>query len=479
MIPLQLVQQPTKASRIVAYPFGDTSAILYHSLLNQPEKLDFEDAAERDTFLSELNGSGVETGLDDLDQLLSTDDTAARSQVRSRQERYTADTRSLVNWFSLMTAEVCNLGCSYCIAGRNMDDAASKRSILMPFEIAKAGIDWYHSLVTRTQRRAYVNFSGGEPLANRDVTLRAASYARGLFADFPLEMSINTNATLVDNEVAAHLSANRVAIATSLDGVPAASDAVRVTKAGLGASSRILDGWRRLMDAGCELTGFMATINDKNYHHLDTGIIDFAREWGFSWVRVSYDVLHLLHVPVAQAAERVWSIYQYGRKHGITVEGFWTTAIHNLTQSATGGGKVAFFCGAVLGETISVHPDGRLSACGFSSGNFGNVRQADAFNWDLHRELVSSYYAGARDFCHGCEIEGSCAGGCNISRELSSCNGNDSAIRYSCDLYREMTKRLLLAHFEDEPVAEPGAAADGGRDPGFSEFTVAQRGRRC
>jgi hypothetical protein len=28
-------------------------------------------------------------------------------------------------------------------------------------------------------------------------------------------------------------------------------------------------------------------------------------------------------------------------------------------------------------------------------------------------------------------------------------------------------------------AAEPVAAADGGRDAGFSEFTVAQRGRRC
>ncbi len=27
--------------------------------------------------------------------------------------------------------------------------------------------------------------------------------------------------------------------------------------------------------------------------------------------------------------------------------------------------------------------------------------------------------------------------------------------------------------------AEPVAAADGGRDTGFSKFTVAQRGRRC
>jgi hypothetical protein len=30
-----------------------------------------------------------------------------------------------------------------------------------------------------------------------------------------------------------------------------------------------------------------------------------------------------------------------------------------------------------------------------------------------------------------------------------------------------------------ESLAEQAAAADGGRDTGFSEFTVARRGRRC
>lgn len=436
-----------KTSRIVAHPLNDSDVVLYHSLLNTPQKLEFADSTNRDSFLHLLETNDVETGLPDLDELLSLSDDDARARARLSQERYTQDTRAKVNWFSLMTAEVCNLGCSYCIAGRNMNDAASKRSVLMPWDIAKAGIDWYHGLVTASQPSASINFSGGEPLANRDITLKATTYAREMFGDFPLDMSINTNATLVDDKVAGVLSAKRVVISTSLDGVPAISNAVRVTRAGLGASARILAGWRKLLDAGCELTGFMATVNDKNFAQLDTGIIDFARQWGFSWVRVAYDVIHLLHIPVVEAVERVWSIYEYGQQHGINVEGFWTTPVHNLVQSTTGGLQKAFFCGAVSGKTISMHPDGRVSACGFSSGSFGNIRQPETLQWGAHRDLVHSYYPGDRQFCRGCEIEGSCAGGCNISRELSTAIKDDSAIRYNCDLYRAMTKKLLLHHF--------------------------------
>jgi uncharacterized protein len=436
-----------RTARIIAEPVSDREVVLYHSLLNTPQKLEFADSSDRDSFLLLVETNDVETGLPDLDELLSLSDDEARERARLLQACYTQNTRSKVNWFSLMTAEVCNLGCSYCIAGRNMADAASKHSPLMPWDIAKAGIDWYHDLVTSTQRIASINFSGGEPLANREVTLKAVKYARELFGDFPLDLSINTNATLVDEKVAAVLSATRVVISTSLDGVPTASDTIRFTRAGLGASASVLAGWRKLLDVGCELTGFMATVNDKNFAKLDSGIIDFSHQWGFSWLRVSYDIIHLLHIPVAEAVERAWSIYKYGQERGINVEGFWTTPVRNLVQSTTGGLQKAFFCGAVSGETLSMHPDGRVSACGFSSDSFGNIRQPQNLQWLANRELIHSHFPGDREFCRGCEIEGSCAGGCYISRELSTATKDDSAIRYNCELYRAMTKKLLLHHF--------------------------------
>ena len=42
--------------------------------------------------------------------------------------------------------------------------------------------------------------------------------------------------------------------------------------------------------------------------------------------------------------------------------------------------------------------------------------------------------------------------------------------------FERLEARQEVAHVER---AEPKAAADGGRDTGFSEFTVSQRGRRC
>lgn len=135
------------------------------------------------------------------------------------------------------------------------------------------------------------------------------------------------------------------------------------------ASEKIIAGWYKLKASGCNLTGFMATFNDKNIEHLNTDIIDFALSMGFKWVRIACDVIHLLDYKVDDTVERIWSVYKYGKEKGIKVEGYWTTPIHNMLYRDRLPEGISFFCGAVSGETVSIHPDGRISTCGFSSKN--------------------------------------------------------------------------------------------------------------
>lgn len=437
-----------RSSKLILLKLGETSVAVYHSLLGRPHRVDFETSEELVRFCRLVEtGERIVTGNASLDELLSSTDESARRALSDWQIGYLASTRERINWFSLMTAETCNLGCSYCIAGRNMESASKARSKVMSIETARAGLDWYFGLIGSSGRSAYVNFSGGEPLANPETTLWAIEYSRARIEERELTLTINTNATLVTPEIAAALSRNRVAIATSLDGVPQGSDILRVTKGGVGASSKILRGWRYLLDAGCELDGFMATINGGNFDSLGTNVIDFALSWNFTWVRVSYDVINMPGIDPDAATTKLRDIYEYGAANGVTVEGYWSTPMANLAASSQRPTHASFFCGAVAGETISLHPDGRLSACGFSGGNLGNINRGPELDWDAHKMLVQSYVPGNRDFCRGCEIEGVCAGGCNITQELASTKSDDAVIRYNCDLYRSMTRDLLSRHF--------------------------------
>jgi len=429
-------------SKVICHRVDGTTLIAFHTLLNQPQTVSFETPSEADAFVDAVTNGPVETGIASLDAITLMSDAEARDVLAARATEYLGRLRERISFLSLMTAGSCNLGCSYCIAAANMDSARASRALMMPLSTAKRAIDWYYSLPTVARER-FVNFSGGEPLLNRRVVTDAVAYIREQH-DTSTRITINTNAVLADGSLANFFAANRVAIATSLDGIPSVSDRVRVTRSGLPASASILRAWDRLLDAGCELTGFMATFNDSNIVHLDTDIVDFAKERGFKWVRIACDVIHLLAHPVDDMVERIWRIYEHGVTEGVIVEGFWSTALHNMIYRDRLPDSVPFFCGAVSGETISIHPNGRISACGFSSGDFGNILSANGFNYAKHAKFVAEYYPGARDFCRGCAIEGSCAGGCNITRETAVGIGSDAAIEYNCELYRALTRKLLV-----------------------------------
>lgn len=427
----------------------DRSALVFHPLLGRPRLLDFTSVSERDRFLSLVKVGRVRTGDPAVDTMLSVADSTARELVGLRNEEYLKAYAKDVRFLSLLVAENCNLGCSYCIAGANIDSARTGRTTRMPWEVARTSLKWFASRALCDD--AVLNFSGGEPLLNWTVVASSVEYVASAFPRLAesLKLSINTNATLITPEIAHFLAAHDFAVATSLDGTPEGSDLVRITRKGrLGVSQQILAGWDLLADAGLPVDGFMATFNDRNYEQLNRSVIDFAVERGCRWVRVDCDVIHLLDRPVAETADRLWEVYEAGRDAGIAVEGFWSTPAKNLINPDYPM-QVPFFCGAVSGETVSVHPDGRLSACGFSRGDLGRV-SSDGLERDFaaHIALVAAHLPGAREFCRGCDIEGFCAGGCNIALEEAAAVGSDAAVRYNCELYREMTRRLLPRSFE-------------------------------
>jgi len=53
------------------------------------------------------------------------------------------------------------------------------------------------------------------------------------------------------------------------------------------------------------------------------------------------------------------------------------------------------------------------------------------------------------ELCKGCILEGSCGGGCIITREFAEKQKNTEAkINQMCDFYKIMTKEILLLHYK-------------------------------
>jgi hypothetical protein len=72
--------------------------------------------------------------------------------------------------------------------------------------------------------------------------------------------------------------------------------------------------------------------------------------------------------------------------------------------------------------------------------------------------------------------------GWSVPPVWSSRSKKAMSVVYAADVCRPGFDAFLedvRAHVADRETTQPSAIADGGRDPGCSEITVTQRGRRC
>jgi len=83
-------------------------------------------------------------------------------------------------------------------------------------------------------------------------------------AEFEFRFSINTNATLINPDIAQTLTRYGVSTAVSLDGLQEGNDKVRMTKTGQGTFLPIVNGMNTLANAEYPLNGFAVTITERN-----------------------------------------------------------------------------------------------------------------------------------------------------------------------------------------------------------------------
>ena len=139
----------------------------------------------------------------------------------------------------------CGLACRYCVY-RGEGHARGRMSDETADALIRRALDGADG--------AAFAFQGGEPtLAGPDFFRRFAEKAERIAAGRPLDWSIQTNGTAVDDEFAAFLAEKRFLVGVSLDGPPELHDRARPDGAGNGSAAAALDAARRLRRAGADV----------------------------------------------------------------------------------------------------------------------------------------------------------------------------------------------------------------------------------
>ena len=187
---------------------------------------------------------------------------------------------SLKSQYIIKIASGCNLNCSYCYVYNLADQSWRSKPPTMSEEIFSLTINAIERYARSTgSKRISILFHGGEPCLVGVARFRRMcdEIKRRGEGSLGIDLSIQTNATLIDREWADAFLEHQVDVGISLDGPRDVNDKARVDHKRRGSYDRIVDGIRLVMDAGVP-TGILCVIplgeNPLSVHHhfLSLGI---------------------------------------------------------------------------------------------------------------------------------------------------------------------------------------------------------------
>jgi len=171
----------------------------------------------------------------------------------------------------------CNLRCRYCYASGG-DEAE-----YMDWQVAKQALD-----IMLSQSDSFkIQFAGGEPLLNMDLIEQVVGYTQGLGIGYQLQ----TNASLIDDKVAANLKRMGVDVGVSLDGLPEVNDSLRPFADGHGSTRATIAGLEKLRVAGIRV-GLTCVLSAENVAGLP-GLVELASYLG-NVEGIAFDLLRLI-----------------------------------------------------------------------------------------------------------------------------------------------------------------------------------------
>jgi uncharacterized protein len=311
----------------------------------------------------------------------------------------------------------CNLSCSYCLVYGN--EVPDKIQSMSPMIAINTMTDFLNDAIKEHHKLSLL-IMGGEPLLCKDTLF-------SLVERFPGTSYIITNGTLVTNKIASTLSKLRSICYVSLDGPSERDNLNRCFKNGQNSFRKIIDGYKRLCDAGVR-TGIMivaqpdtvvrgADIVEQIIYEL------FPFEVGYSlphWskreiIPVSpkiyaeqllrlYEKRQSLRVPILQLAWRIHPIiYQQPKWYSCMIEGSQRTVL----------------------------PDGTIVLCSKLASNekYKKLNHSDILSFS---PLFVQKNDGLESKCYTCIAVGICGGGCpwdgmirfGFGRDLRECEIN-------------------------------------------------------
>ena len=372
---------------------------------------------------------------------------------------------------------ICNLDCTYCFF--------LSKELLYPgdrFRMADHTLrEWIRQTI-EAHRTPEVDlaFQGGEPtLLGLDFFRRAVQYAREVGGDRPLQFSIQTNGTLLDDEWAELLAAERFLVGLSIDGPPAMHDTYRVDKHGRPTYERVRAAWDLLQRHGVD-TNILCTVNAANADHPLDVYRHFRDDLGAQFVQL-IPIVERATGDELPAANRGWhgagdarplytqhgdlvtdrtvGAQQWGR-FLIAVFDEWVHHDVGTVFVPTFDAALAAWLGMpgalcifreTCGDALALEHNGDVYSCDhfvepeYFLGNIGTTHVVELVASPKQRAFGQAKADTLPRYCRECDVRFACNGECPRNRFIRTPDGDDG-LNYLCAGYK------TFFHHIDEPM---------------------------
>jgi len=349
--------------------------------------------------------------------VFSADENAAAIEA-------TRDYYSLV----LLLNSGCNLVCSYCYLGH----ATPSPHRAMPLELARAAI-----LGALEQPWPTILVDFGEIAVAGAAFRQLLPWAQRAAADRgkALRAAVQTNGTVLDEELADFLCGNEVTVGISLDGPRSLHDGARRFRSGAGSYGRVLAAIRRLTVRGVSVH-LIATISRHNVASCRDVVCELAAhgpsstllkpvlpegEAAAAWdaQAISEDEYAAFMAEAVRLADELGpdTLDQSAGKFLLRLLGDRSGWRDSCTSRACGSGRSLHVIGADGGvhacpRFVSGGP--RLAADGRQLLPLTVGKPASAARVSALPDLLPPVLRAAPESCAGCSWLGSCGGGCTL-----------------------------------------------------------------
>jgi uncharacterized protein len=377
------------------------------------------------------------------------------------------------------TGATCNLDCAYCFF--------LSKEMLYPgsrFRMADEMLERYVRQLIEAHREPYVTIAwqGGEPtLMGVDFFRRSVEHVeRYRRPGMQVEYTIQTNGTLIDDEMAAFFKAHDFLVGISIDGPREMHDTFRVDRGGAPTFDRVMRGLGVLQRHGVEYN-VLTTLHRANADHPGE-VYGFLRDEAGARFMQFIPIIERLPAPqidvaledlglapglAREAPWRSWRDRPLYRQQGELVTDRSVTAaqygsfligvFEEWVRRDIGTVYVQMFDVALAnwhgeppslcihsetcGTALALEHNGDLYSCDhfveedYRLGNIGETPMAELVASDRQRAFGLAKRDTLPAYCRSCDVRFACHGGCPKDRFIRTPDG-EPGLNYLCAGYK-------------------------------------------